>query len=360
MTARPSLQLGFLVFLNYTHPSGARASLDEGLDLFEKAERLGFDSGWVRVHHGAKTLSAPFPFLTAAALRTTRIKLGTAVIPAGYEDPLRFAEDAATTDLLSGGRLELALSSGIPTGADPADKSQFIAERVRAIQSAIRGEVIGDAVASAEPSVDDVATITDTVTHLPHGPVRHSEEVRAHPHSPTLDRRLWYGAGSLASALRAAKSGLNLVLSTLNTEADGPTLGDTQAEIITRYREAFEVAHPGVRPQVAVARSILPITDSAERASYGELAAYYDQLVTPEGRYRDQPEFSGQASPLYSGETEEILSALVRDPSLALADTLLLTPLSELDTTQKADLFESVAQHIAPSLGWSPDAALAR
>jgi len=345
-----AIGLGFLVFLNYEQQADARASLDQGLDLFETAERLGYDSGWVRVHHGVKTLSAPFPFLTAAALRTSRIRLGTAVIPVGYEDPLRFAEDAATTDLLSDGRLELALSAGIPSGSDPANRAQLVAERVQALQSAVRGEAIGEAGGPAPRAASDGE-------HLPHGPVVHPDEIRAHPHSPGLDRRLWYGAGSLGSALRAANLGLNLVLSTLNTERTGPTLGHSQAEIIELYREAFETAHPGVAPKVAVARSILPLVDDSDRARYKELAEYYEQLVTADGSYRNEPNFSGQASPLYSGDPGAIIEALQADPSLALADTLLLTPLSELDTAQKHDLFASVAEHVAPELGWSRELA---
>jgi len=349
MTAHLSFELGFLVFLNYSEREQALKSLEDGLDLFETAERLGYDSGWVRVHHGVKTLSAPFPFLTAAAARTSRIKLGTAVIPVGYEDPLRFAEDAATTDLLSGGRLELALSAGIPSGSDPADRAELVARRVAEIQAAVRGAGESDAV----PALSG-----DTVTPLPHGPVVHPDVVRAHPHSPGLDRRLWYGAGSLSSALRAAKFGLNLVLSTLNSEATGPTLGHTQAEVIKRYREAFDAAHPGVTPTVAIARSILPIVTAEHRAQYGELAAYYDELVTPEGAYRNDPAFTGQASPLYSGEPDAVIQSLLADPSLALADTLLLTPLSELTTDQKRDLFASVAEHVAPELGWRRSVAL--
>lgn len=351
-----SLELGFLVFLNYDSADLALSSLEEGFTLFERAEALGFDSGWVRVHHGAKTLSAPFPFLTAVAARTSRIALGTAVIPVGYEDPLRFAEDAATTDLLSGSRLQLALSSGIPVGTAPAARPQLIAERVAAIQSALRGEVIGGE-ASGGPRAETPAVETEGVVPLPLGPVQHSDELRAHPHSPGLDERLWYGAGSLSSALRAAERGLNLVLSTLNTEVAGPTLGHAQAEIITRYRQAFAAAHPHRSPRVAIARSILPIVDADDAAAYGTLAAYYDDLVTPEGRYRDQPDFTGQASPLYSGAPADVIRRLRDDPSLALADTLLLTPLSELTTAQKLDVFASVATHIAPELGWTAHAA---
>lgn len=345
-----SFDLGFLVFLNYTADDGAAASLEEGLRLFERAERLGFDSGWVRIHHGVRTLSAPFPFLTAAALRTSRIRLGTAVIPVGYEDPLRFAEDAATADLLSGGRLELGLSSGIPApGEDPAARARLVGERLSGILAAVRGEVLKESDAAAPPPA---APVEDGTVPLPHGPVAPGGDLLALPRSPGLERRLWYGAGSASSALRAARLGLDLVLSTIHAEATGPTLGDTQAEVIRRYREEFAAHHPGRTGRVAIGRSILPLVDAADRTRFGDLAAFYDRLVTPDGRYTDGSDFRGQASPLYSGEPDDIVERLGADPALALADTLMLTPISELDTAQKEHVFATVAEHVAPGLGW--------
>lgn len=365
MTATASFDLGFLIFLNYGESVDALTSLEEGLQLFERAEELGYDSGWVRVHHGAKTLTAPFPFLTAAALRTHRIRLGTAVIPVGYEDPLRFAEDAATTDLLSGGRLELGLSSGIPTASvtDPAERGRIVAERAAAIQAAIRGDALGDTDAVIPSAAQPTPATTrleqpDGFTPLPHGPVAASTSLVALPRSPGLEHRLWYGSGGLDSALRAARRGFDLVLSTLNTEVGGPTLGHAQAEIIRRYRDEFAAFHPDRTSRVAISRSILPIVDASDRARFGELAEFYDRLVTPEGAYRDSPDFTGQASPLYSGEPASIVERLSADPSLALADTVLLTPLSELDTPQKEHVFASVVEHVAVDLGWRRRAAV--
>jgi alkanesulfonate monooxygenase SsuD/methylene tetrahydromethanopterin reductase-like flavin-dependent oxidoreductase (luciferase family) len=346
-----SIDLGFLIFLNYRERGEALASLEDGLRLFEHAEGLGYDSGWVRVHHHAQTLSAPFPFLTAAALRTSRIRLGTAVIPVGYEDPLRFAEDAATTDLLSGGRLELGLSSGIPSGdSDPAERARRVGERLVSVQAAVRGDALRETDAAAVPKAQPATT--GGVAPLPHGPVEPGGELLALPRSPGLENRLWYGAGSRSSALRAARLGFDLVLSTISGEATGPTLGHTQAEVIERYREEFAIQHPDRTPRVALGRSILPIVNADDRPEFTELAAFYDRLVTPNGRYTDSPEFAGQASPLYSGSPEQILENLSADPSLALVDILLLTPLSELDTAQKERVFTSVAEYVAPELGW--------
>src|ERR1700749_4731621 len=84
------------------------------LEIIELAEELGFDSAWVRHRHLQYGISSPVAVLAAASQRTSRIDLGTAVIPLGWENPLRLAEDLATVDLLSGGRLNPGLSVGSP------------------------------------------------------------------------------------------------------------------------------------------------------------------------------------------------------------------------------------------------------
>jgi alkanesulfonate monooxygenase SsuD/methylene tetrahydromethanopterin reductase-like flavin-dependent oxidoreductase (luciferase family) len=107
------LRIGFLAFVEHSGVSGAHSDgLREGFRLFERAEALGYDAGWVRTRHLEPYLSAPLPFLSAVSQRTQRLRLGTSVVPIRYENPVRLAEDAATTDLITEGRLELGLSSG--------------------------------------------------------------------------------------------------------------------------------------------------------------------------------------------------------------------------------------------------------
>src|SRR5439155_1251076 len=94
------------------------------LELFATAEQLGYDSGWVAQHHflnGSGRLPSTLTFLAAAAERTRRIRLGTAIVILPLEDPIRVAEDAAVVDAISGGRLEL----GLGTGGDPLTFAAF-------------------------------------------------------------------------------------------------------------------------------------------------------------------------------------------------------------------------------------------
>src|ERR1700742_3583256 len=88
------------------------------LRLIELGERLGVDRAWGAHRHLQYGISSPVAVLAAASQRTSRIDLGTAVIPLGWENPLRLAEDLATGDVLSGGRLNPGFSVGPPTHWD--------------------------------------------------------------------------------------------------------------------------------------------------------------------------------------------------------------------------------------------------
>src|SRR3954469_9226944 len=109
-------RIGFLSFGAW-HPAAGRTNsaadaMQQTLELAVAAEEIGIEGAFVRVHHFARQLSAPFPLLSAIGARTSRIEIGTAVIDMRYENPLYMAEDAAVADLLAGGRLQLGLSRG--------------------------------------------------------------------------------------------------------------------------------------------------------------------------------------------------------------------------------------------------------
>jgi alkanesulfonate monooxygenase SsuD/methylene tetrahydromethanopterin reductase-like flavin-dependent oxidoreductase (luciferase family) len=86
----------------------------ENLEQVAWAETLGYESVWVSEHHVTDDgyLPSVFPMLAALAQRTTTMRLGSSILLGPFQHPLRYAEDVAVLDQLSGGRLEMGLGLG--------------------------------------------------------------------------------------------------------------------------------------------------------------------------------------------------------------------------------------------------------
>ncbi len=240
----------------------ARTRCIQSIELAEAVEDLGADGAYFRVHHFAQQLASPFPLLAAIGARTKRIEIGTAVIDMRYENPLYMVEDAGAADLIAGGRLQLGISRGSPEqvidgfryfGYAPADgktDADMARDHAEVFLEALSG------VGFAEPNPSPM---------FPNPPGL----LRLEPHSPGLRDRIWWGAGTRATAEWTGQQGMNLMSSTLLTEDAGVPFHELQAKQIRLFRAAWTAAGHQREPRVSVSRSIFALVDDRDRAYFG-------------------------------------------------------------------------------------------
>ena len=337
-------RIGFLSFGHwsdspYSLVRTASDSLLQSIELAVAVEALGGDGAFYRVHHFARQLASPFPLLAAVGARTTKIEIGTAVIDMRYENPLYMAEDAGAADIIAGGRLQLGISRGSPEqvidgfryfGYAPAD-DETDADLARRHADVFLSVIQGDGFAQPNPS-----------PMFPNPPGL----LRVEPYSVGLRDRIWWGAGTRATAEWAAERGLNLMSSTLMTEDTGVPFHVLQAEQIQRFRDAWAAAGHEREPRVSVSRSIFPIVDDRDRAYFGRSGEERDHVGYIDEHTRA---IFGRS---YAAEPDALIRQLAEDTAIEAADTLMLTVPNQLGVDYNAHVIESVLTHLAPALGW--------
>ena len=335
------MKIGFLSFGHWRNAAGSetRSAADallQTIELAEAADELGVDGAFVRVHHFERQLASPFPLLSAIGARTRRIEIGTGVIDMRYENPFYMAEEAAASDLISGGRLQLGVSRGSPEtvlrGAElfgyVPPEGTTAADLARSKTEIFLEAISGTAVARTDPARTGV-----------------SGGLAIQPQSPGLRDRIWWGSGTRATGLWAAAQGMNLQSSTLLTEDTGVPFDQLQAEQIALYREALQEAGHMRTPRVSVSRSVLPITEEIDEVYFGA-QAHDDQVGLLEG-------VRSRFGRTYVGAPDRIAEELAADEAVRAADTVLFTVPNQLGVAYNARILETITKHIAPAIGWA-------
>lgn len=263
-----------------------------------------------------------------------------------YENPLYLAEEAAALDLLSDGRVALGISRGSP---EPAERgweafgyagstdprgADIAREKFPQFMAAIRGEGM------VEPARQQ--------SGFPPSPADEHGRLRIEPHSPGLDRRIWWGAGSRETAVWAAQQGVNLMSSTLLTEATGDSFAQLQSEQIALFRDAWKEAGHDWTPRVSVSRSIFPIVNELDAMYFGARGqGANDQIGVIDG-------FRSTFGKTYAAEPDQLVEQLKQDTALMDAGSVMLTIPSQLGVDYNLHILEVFATHVAPELGWQP------
>ncbi|HBS5782030.1 LLM class flavin-dependent oxidoreductase [Klebsiella aerogenes] len=337
-------KIGFLSFGHWTPSpqSATRSAADtllQSIDLAVAAEELGADGAYFRVHHFARQLSSPFPLLAAIGAKTKKIEIGTGVIDMRYENPLYMAEDAGAADLIAGGRLQLGISRGSPEqvidgwrhfGFQPQDgesDADMAQRHTEVLLDVLRGE--GFAKPNPQPMFPNPPGL-----------------LRLEPYSAGLRERIWWGAGSNATAMWAAKLGMNLQSSTLKDDETGEPFHIQQAKQIRAYRQAWTEAGHTRTPRVSVSRSIFALMDDRDRMYFGSSRDNSDSIGFLDEKTRA---IFGRS---YAAEPDKLVEQLKQDEAIAEADTLLLTVPNQLGVDYNAHVIESILKHVAPAMGW--------
>ncbi|MGR7026958.1 LLM class flavin-dependent oxidoreductase [Geodermatophilus sp. URMC 62] len=330
----PLEQLGFLTIGTFD-PADPAAGHETTLRMVELGERLGFDSAWLRHRHLQYGISSPVAVLAALTQRTSRIALGTAVTPLGWENPLRLAEDLATVDVLSGGRLQPGVSVGPPMHwddvkealyPDTAEVEDFSYGRIERLLRLVAGER-ASTFAGREGVVEEFSD-------------------RVQPHSPGLRSRLWYGGGSTRSAQWAGQAGMNLLTSSVVRAEHGSTdFAQIQAGQIHAYREA------GGTGRVSQGLVVVP-TDTATPAQRERYAAYAAARAPRVG----VPQGPGRMlfAPDLVGSSEQVAEALYAHAGFReVTEVVFALPFSFAEEDYEQILTDT-AERLGPLLGWSP------
>ena len=336
---------GFLSFGHYGDVRGSAVRtagdmLNQTIELAEGADEIGVNGAYVRVHHFAKQAASPIPLLTAMAARTKRIEVGTGVIDMRYENPLYLAEEAASLDLISSRRIALGISRGSPetalrgyeafgyTGSEDPRGGDIARDKFELFLQAIDGEKVVE----GDPQM-----------------VGPNQRLAIEPQSPGLRDRIWWGAGSRESAEQVGRQGLNLMSSTLLTEATGQPFHVLQREQIERYREAYKQAGHTGTPRVSVSRSVFPIVNEQDELYFGlRSRENMDQVGMIDG-------FKSTFGKTYADSPDRLIKRLLADEAVMAADTLMLTIPNQIGVDYNLHVLQAFAEHVAPALGWKPN-----
>ncbi|MCW0215932.1 MAG: LLM class flavin-dependent oxidoreductase [Pseudonocardia sp.] len=326
MTATPAEPpvRGLSFFLTVpTDPRPGRVYAD-ALDSVRLAEQLGFETAWVAEgHFQFLGLPAALSFLAAATQAAHRIRLGTAVLPLAFDNPIRIAETAAFVDALSGGRLELGIGKSNPMST--------------AIFSAF-GLSEGDRETLYTDALDGFRRAIE------HGVSADGKQVPLYPPPAGLADRLWQATGNPRTAAAIGRAGDGLLLFRLTPQGDP---GQVQSALIDDYLGALPA---GAESRIGISRGVLPAASRAEAIALvaAELEQHPARFRVPAGPAPSSPEEYLDALNVKYGSPDDVIEQLSRDEAFVRStDRLFSLPLSA-GTTAFREALALVADEVHP------------
>ena len=318
----------FGMFLEFPVREGGteKEAFDDSLLLVNEAEQLGVDSLWLAEYHfnPGRVLASPITICANIAARTERIRLGTAVVLLPLANPVRVAEEIATLDLISGGRVEFGIGRGTFPNVHEGFNSPFAESRGRFEESL---EIILKAWTNETFSFEGEhynlkdLTVTPKPFQKPHPPVR-------------------VGVTSAASFPTTGRMGYDILINPSRVF----TLAGLKPQIEEYHQAWKDAGHAGEPTTVVRIPTLLADTsEEAERLS-DELMVLARKYFS--GRQGIGSTDAGSASPETTAEVnlfgtaEEVVetidiehfSDLIKNPGALLSRTRLVNDFAKLAT----------------------------
>ena len=304
----------------------------ELLEQAEAAEQLGFDSFWVAEHHFHEYGAIPSPavWLAAAAQRTRRIRLGSAVVVLPFRNPLQVAEDYAMVDVLSGGRLNLGAGSGYLRhefegfGVSPEEKRDRFDEALDIVLRAWTGERF-----SYEGRFHTVRDVKLNVLPI------------QRPRPP-----VWIAVLRNEAAPHVGKRGFPMMMIPYATTEKIPEL----AETVAAFRDAFVRAAGGDPKDATVPFGLHAYcSDSFERAT-AEAKIAMDRYVRTRLYAKQRPyELLIEKNLIAFGSPEDVVRVARLYEQAGLTDFLAITNFGGLPHVKVLRSMELMAKHVLPA-----------
>ncbi|QEN15680.1 LLM class flavin-dependent oxidoreductase [Mycobacterium sp. ELW1] len=363
--------LGFFTQVPSAADRPARRTYDELIDSIVAAEDIGYDSVWIGQHHFSPEdggVPSPLVVLAAAAARTTRIQLGTAVIALPFEHPIRLAEDLSVLDEISGGRVQVGLGGARGDlqafntfGVDFSARHELFDRNLDILHHLLEGrectEFTHTRVVASTPSQ---LSSSDSVAGQQAS--ADIEPKRLFPGVAGLRGRLWQTASSEDRARKIARNGNGLMIGAFHDHVIFH-----QLRFIVGYLEEWVTLHGNLDDARVGAQRFVFHGDSVD-AIADELGPHVASTQrTLDARF---PQLGALSPKDYlrtvtrTGTAADIVAQLRDDPALLgfVTDFFPTTGLfpSVRTGTAGADLnverLRFFAEEIAPELGWKPAA----
>jgi alkanesulfonate monooxygenase SsuD/methylene tetrahydromethanopterin reductase-like flavin-dependent oxidoreductase (luciferase family) len=304
----------------------------EALDTIVLAETLGYSHVWLAEAHFSSTIGLPsaLTFLAAASQVSNRIRLGTAVVPLAFDNPLRLAETAAVVNGLSNGRLEFGVGKGNPRGfstdafkafgLDEENRDELYARALEALKAALRDPIDAG-----------------------------GKQVAIYPPADDLLDRIWQATGSSVTAAAAGAAGDGLQL--FRTVPEG-IAGDVQSLLIDHYLGAFDATR-GI-PRIGISRSI--VLASSRRAAIDSVRADFEARaqahpIRPDGTDAASIEEYLTKGDVAFGSVADVVDALNGDAAVARSTNYLFNfPYTPGSSPALREALEVLAVEVYPRL----------